>query len=37
MSEKQFLQDYFKNLINLINPEKYLDDLLRVKQILKRH
>ncbi len=35
MSEKQFLQNYFKNLISLFNHEKYLDDLLKVKQILK--
>lgn len=35
MSETQFLKKYFNNLKSLISDEKYYDDLIKVKQILK--
>ena len=35
MSDKEFLNSYFINLKNLINNEKYINDLIKVKDILK--
>ena len=34
MSEKKFLVEYFSNLKKLIDSEKYVDDIIRVKKIL---
>ncbi len=35
MSDKKFLIEYFNNLKKLLNNEKYLEDLILVKNILK--
>ena len=35
MSDKTFLNNYFETLKKLIDPEKYISDLERVKNILK--
>jgi D-sedoheptulose 7-phosphate isomerase len=34
MNEKSFLNQYFNNLKKLINEEKYIEDLIKVKKIL---
>ena len=34
MKDFDFLKKYFKKIINLIDDEKYLNDLLKVKDIL---
>lgn len=36
MSEIKFLKDYFNSLKSLIDNEKYSDDLIKVKDILKK-
>ena len=36
MSEIDFLKKYFNNLKNLLNNEKYFEDLIKVKNILKK-
>ena len=36
MSDKKFLINYFDNLKNLLSNDKYLEDLMRVKEILKK-
>ena len=36
MSETKFLKEYFNNLKSLIDNEKYIDDLIKVKDILKK-
>ena len=35
MSELNFLKNYFSSLKNLLNNEKYYEDLIKVKEILK--
>ena len=35
MSDKKFLQSYFENLKSLISQDHYIDDLIKVKEILK--
>ncbi len=35
MSDKKFLQSYFESLKSLINKDHYVDDLIKVKEILK--
>ena len=35
MSDIEFLKMYFGSLKDLLNNEKYLEDLVRVKKILK--
>ena len=35
MSDVKFLKNYFSNLNKLINNDTYLDDLIKVKSILK--
>ena len=37
MSDIKFLNNYFSNLKNLLSNDKYLEDLVRVKKILKKH
>ena len=34
MNDIEFLKNYFKQLQNLIGNEKYLNDLVKVKEIL---
>ena len=36
MSDIKFLNNYFNNLKNLLSNDKYLEDLVRVKEILKK-
>ncbi len=36
MSDIKFLNNYFSNLKNLLSNDKYLEDLVRVKEILKK-
>ena len=36
MSETKFLKEYFNNLKSLLSNEKYFDDLIKVKEILKQ-
>ncbi len=36
MSDIKFLNNYFDNLKNLLSNDKYLEDLVRVKEILKK-
>ena len=36
MSDIKFLNNYFSNLKNLLSNDKYLEDLVRVKKILKK-
>ncbi len=36
MSEIKFLKEYFSNLKSLLDNEKYFDDLVKVKNILKK-
>ena len=36
MSDIKFLEKYFKNIKDLLNTEKYLEDLVQVKEILKK-
>ena len=36
MSDTKFLQNYFNNLKTLLDNEKYLEDLILVKDILKK-
>ena len=36
MSEINFLKEYFNSLKSLIDNEKYFDDLIKVKDILKK-
>ena len=36
MSEIDFLKKYFNNLKNLLDNEKYFEDLIKVKNILKK-
>tara|TARA_A100001015_G_C15009758_1_gene722431 strand:- start:800 stop:1366 length:567 start_codon:yes stop_codon:yes gene_type:complete len=36
MSELNFLKDYFNSLKDLLNHEKYVDDLILVKDVLKK-
>ena len=36
MSEINFLKEYFESLKSLLNHEKYIDDLILVKNILKK-
>ena len=36
MSEINFLKDYFNSLKNLLNHERYIDDLILVKDVLKK-
>ena len=36
MSDIKFLNNYFSNLKNLLSNNKYLEDLVRVKKILKK-
>ena len=35
MSDKNFLKSYFQTLKDLIDPEKYIEDLESVKSILQ--
>ena len=36
MSEVNFLKNYFNSLKDLLNHEKYIDDLILVKDVLKK-
>ena len=36
MSETKFLKEYFNDLKSLLSNEKYFDDLIKVKEILKQ-
>ena len=36
MSEIKFLKKYFNSLKSLIDNEKYFEDLIKVKEILKK-
>ena len=36
MSEINFLKEYFNSLKSLIDNEKYFNDLIKVKDILKK-
>ena len=36
MSDIKFLKEYFASLKELLNNENYLEDLVRVKEILKK-
>ena len=37
MSEINFLKEYFNSLKSLIDNEKYFNDLIKVKDILKKN
>ena len=36
MSDIKFLEEYFNNLKNLLSNKEYLEDLVKVKDILKK-